>query len=131
MYKKFNVFCSENSEVISMSINEKVSNYVTFPKTFESYAWYKPIIVFILATIIMFVIGGLMSIAASIVFGLDFLRFVFGGGIDGLNSAMPIIFTDLFIFMFVPGLILHQKLLKTGHFLHMHLQGADGISNFI
>ena len=60
----------------------------------------------------MFVVGVLMSLATSLVFGLDFLKFVFGGGIDGLNSAMPIIFSDLFIFMFVPGLYLASKIVN-------------------
>lgn len=88
------------------------TEFTAFPRTFEGYAWYKPIIVFILANIIMFVVGVLMSLATSLVFGLDFLKFVFGGGIDGLNSAMPIIFSDLFIFMFVPGLYLASKIVN-------------------
>ena len=41
-----------------MTVNDKISDYITFPITFESYVWYKPIIVFILANIVMFVIGG-------------------------------------------------------------------------
>ncbi|MBQ7928664.1 MAG: CPBP family intramembrane metalloprotease [Methanobrevibacter sp.] len=88
------------------------TEFTTFPRTFEGYAWYKPIIVFILASIIMFVVGVLMSLVTSLVFGLDFLKFVFGGGIDGLNSAMPIIFSDLLIFMFVPGLYLASKIVN-------------------
>ena len=95
-----------------MSNNEKISDYITFPRTFEKYAWYKPIIVFILATIIMFILGGLMTLAASQVFGVDFIKFVLGKGIDGLNSAIPIIFTDLFIFMFIPGLYIASKIVK-------------------
>ena len=60
----------------------------------------------------MFVVGVLMSLVTSLVFGLDFLKFVFGGGIDGLNSAIPIIFSDLLIFMFVPGLYLASKIVN-------------------
>ena len=95
-----------------MSINDKISDYITFPRTFESYAWYKPIIVFILASIVMFVIGGLLSIVGSLIFGLDFLKFALGSGIEGLNSPIPIIFTDLILFMFVPGLYLASKIVK-------------------
>jgi len=95
-----------------MSNNEKISDYITSPRTFEKYAWYKPIIVFILATIIMFILAGLMTLAASQVFGVDFIKFVLGKGIEGLNSAIPIIFTDLLIFMFVPGLYLASKIVK-------------------
>ena len=95
-----------------MSNNEKISDYITSPRTFEKYAWYKPIIVFILATIIMFILAVLMTLAASQVFGVDFIKFVLGKGIEGLNSAIPIIFTDLLIFMFVPGLYLASKIVK-------------------
>lgn len=95
-----------------MSINDKISDYITFPRTFESYAWYKPIIVFILANIVMFIIGGLMLIVGSLIFGFDFVKITFGSGIEGLNSAIPIIFSDLFIFMFVPGLYFASKIVK-------------------
>ena len=61
-----------------MSINDKISEYITFPRTFESYAWYKPIIVFILANIVMFIIGGLMLIVGSLIFGFDFVKITFG-----------------------------------------------------
>ena len=92
-----------------MSITDRISDYVTFPRTFENYAWYKPIIVFIIATLIMAIIQGLVVFGISLTFGLDVLRSFRGGG---LNSALPIIITDLIIFMFVPGLYVASKIVK-------------------
>ena len=43
------------------------------------------------------------------VFGLDAIRSLSGAG---LNSALPIIITDLIIFMFVPALYVASKIVK-------------------
>ncbi len=92
-----------------MSITDRISDYVTFPRTFENYAWYKPIIVFIIATILMFIIQGVVFLGIALVFGLDELRTL---GSSGLNSAFSIIITDLIIFMFVPALYVASKIVK-------------------
>lgn len=92
-----------------MTVYDKISDYVTFPRTFENYAWYKPIIVFIITTIIMVIIEGVLMFGISLVFGLDVIRTLRGGG---LNSALPIILTDLVIFMFVPALYVASKIVK-------------------
>ena len=92
-----------------MSINDKISDYITFPRTFENYAWYKPIIVFIIATIILVIFQGVVFLGITLVFGLDVLRTMSG---NGLNSALSIIITDLVIFMFVPGLYVASKIVK-------------------
>lgn len=42
-------------------------------------------------------------------FGLDAIRSLSG---VGLNSALPIIITDLIIFMFVPALYVASKIVK-------------------
>ena len=35
-----------------MTEKNTISDYITFPKTFENYKWYKPILVFIVGFII-------------------------------------------------------------------------------
>ena len=88
------------------------NDFITFPKAFTNYAWYKPIIVFILTTVIMFILGGLITLFASQFFGVEFNKTVLGGGIDGLNSAMSFLFSDLIIIMFIPGLYVASKIVK-------------------
>ena len=89
--------------------NDKIPDYVTFPRTFENYAWYKPIIVFIMVPIMMVIIEGVVMLGIASVFGLDAIRSLSGAG---LNSALPIIITDLIIFMFVPALYVASKIVK-------------------
>lgn len=88
------------------------TEYITFPRAFKNYVWYKPILVFILASIIMFFIGGIIALVTYQMFGVDFIKSIFGGGIDGLNSATSVLFTDLIIIMFLPGLYLASKIIK-------------------
>ncbi|MBR0370580.1 MAG: CPBP family intramembrane metalloprotease [Methanobrevibacter sp.] len=95
-----------------MSINEKISDYITFPRTFENYAWYKPLIVFIIASVIMFFIGGIIVVSTALLFGTDFTRFLLGGGIDGLNSSLPVLFSDLIIMLFIPALYISSKIVR-------------------
>lgn len=93
-----------------MSVNDKIMDYVTFPRTFENYRWYKPILVFIISLIITAVLGGVIFLVSYLGFGMEFTKFLIGGGIEGLNSPLPIIFTDLIIFMFVPSLYIASKI---------------------
>ena len=95
-----------------MSTNEKISDYITFPRTFEKYAWYKPLMVFILASIIMFIIGEALVLSTALLFGVDFTRFLLGGGINGLNSALPVLFADLIIMLFIPALYISSKIVR-------------------
>lgn len=95
-----------------MTVNDKISDYITFPRTFEKYGWYKPILVLIITLIIMAVIQGLLILFTSLTFGTEYTRFLFSGGIDSLNSAMPVIFGDLIILIFISSLYIASKIVK-------------------
>ncbi len=79
----------------------------------------------------MAVIQGLLILFTSLTFGTEYTRFLFSGGIDSLNSAMPVIFGDLIILIFIPSLYIASKLLKIDHFLLIHLHEVDGTLNSI
>lgn len=95
-----------------MSVQDKVSDYVTFPRTFENYRVFKPILVLMLTLVIMFILVGLLFLVSYLIGGVGFLKLSFVGDVRGLNSAMPIIFSDLLLFMFVPALYLASKIVK-------------------
>ena len=95
-----------------MTMNAKISDYITFSKTFENYRWYKAIFVFIVSFIIMLILGVLIVGVFYLVIGPDFLKSVFHGGYEALNSPMNILFTDLLIIIFIPSLYLASKVVK-------------------
>ena len=95
-----------------MTMNDKIADYITFPRTFESYRWYKPILVFIVAFIITLILSGLIMGVFYLIAGFDFLRLVFQGGYEVLNSPLAILFADLLIIVFIPSLYLASKVVK-------------------
>lgn len=95
-----------------MTMNEKIADYITFPKTFENYRWYKPILVLVLSIIIMSILSGITISAFYIMAGPDFIRSVFYGGYEILVSPMAMFFMDLIIIMFLPSLYIASKVVK-------------------
>ena len=93
-------------------MDDKIVDYVTFPRTFESYRWYKPIIVFILSFIITFLLTGLIIGIFYLMVGPDFLRATIRGGYEALNSPLAIFFSDLLIIVFIPSVYLASKVVK-------------------
>lgn len=95
-----------------MTMNDKISDYITFPRTFENYRWYKPILVFIVGFIIMLVLGAAITEIFYIMLGADFIIPVLDGGYEILNSPLAIFFTDLLVIIFIPSLYLASKVVR-------------------
>lgn len=95
-----------------MTMNDKIADYITFPKTFENYRWYKPILVLILTLVILFILGALVFGVFYLMAGFDFMQAILKGGYEALNSPLAILFTDLLIIIFIPALYLASKVIK-------------------
>ena len=89
-----------------------IPDYITFPRTFENYRWYKPILVFILSSIIFLILGIVITVAFYVIVGPEFVQFVFKGGYEALISPMAIFFTDLLIIILIPSIYLASKIIK-------------------
>ena len=89
-----------------------ILDYITFPRTFESYRWYKPILVFILGSIIYLILGTAITVSFYVIVGPDFVMSVFRGGYEVLISPMAIFFTDLLIIILIPAIYLASKIIK-------------------
>ncbi len=94
-----------------MAKNE-ISDYITFPKTFESYRWYKPIIVFILFFIIMIILSGITVFVTSQIFGPHFMNVLFSKNTEFRHDAVAFFFSNFMIFLIVPSLYLASKIVK-------------------
>jgi len=64
----------------------------------------------------MLVIDLVIILGSSMVFGVSFIGLALGGGTEGLNSALPVLFSDLIIIMFIPSLYIASKIIKDGPF---------------
>lgn len=92
--------------------NDKISDYTTFPRTFENYKWYKPILVLIVSLVLIAIFEVLVVGFFYILFGFDFLKSVLSGGYEALSSPMAILFADLIIIVFIPTLYLASRIVK-------------------
>ena len=90
----------------------KISEYITFPRTFENYKWYKPILVFIIALIIYILLNSLITMIFGKVYGWDVIYSIDIGGYEALNTAVGEIYTDLGIIVASPSIFIASKIVK-------------------
>ena len=115
-----------------MTENDKeISDYITFPRTFEKYRWYKPILVFIVGLILLLIFQLIVVLGFCVIYDWNFIMQIIDGGYEVLNTEGGQIFTDLGVIIMLPALYLATKLLKTDLFLHILLHVEDGILSSI
>ena len=95
-----------------MKEKNKIAEYITFPRTFENYKWYKPILVFIIALIIYFILNYVVSIVFGGIYGWDVIDSIDAGGYEALNTAVGQIYTDLGIIVAIPAIFIAAKIVK-------------------
>ena len=94
-----------------MTENNEITDYITFPKTFKEYRWYKPILVFIIGFIIMIILQGILMIAFAAIFGISAPSLA-SGGYEMLNNEWGDIFTNLGIIIMIPSLYIATKIVR-------------------
>lgn len=92
--------------------NEEISEYITFPRSFEKYKWYKPILVFIVGIIIYIILNVILVAVFSGIYGENFADSIINGGYEVLNTEAGQILSDLSIIITIPSLYLATKIVK-------------------
>jgi membrane protease YdiL (CAAX protease family) len=95
-----------------MRENNKITEFITFPKTFEKYKWYKPILVFIIGLILMFIFQGILLVVFGAIYGESAMDIITGGGYEVLNNKLGEIFTDLTVIVMIPALYIATKIVR-------------------
>lgn len=95
-----------------MSEKNKISDFITFPKTFDNYKWYKPILVFIVGFILSLIFMGIVLLIFWGSFGSGFVNSIVSGGYEVLNTEWGQIFTDLGVIVLLPALYVASKIVK-------------------
>ena len=94
-------------EISKLLNKNEEKEFTTFPRTLETYAWYKPILIFIIAAIVTLVISG----AAINILGAD----PRSGGIMGLIS------TAITVIAMIPGIYVGEKLIYKISFSKLYI----------
>ena len=92
--------------------DEKISEYIDFPRTFEKYRWYKPILVLIVGLIIFLIFQVLLVLFFNAIYGWNFIMQIATGGYEVLNTEVGQIFTDLGVIVTIPALYFATKIVK-------------------
>ena len=96
-----------------MTENDKeISDYITFPRTFEKYRWYKPILVFIVGLILLLIFQLIVVLGFCVIYDWNFIMQIIDGGYEVLNTEGGQIFTDLGVIIMLPALYLATKIVK-------------------
>lgn len=95
-----------------MSEKNKISDFITFPKTFDNYKWYKPILVFIVGLILSMIFMGIVVLIFWVSFGSGFVNSIVSGGYEVLNTEWGQIFTDMGVIVLLPALYVASKIVK-------------------
>ena len=95
-----------------MTENNEITEFITFPKTFEKYRWYKPILVFIIGLILMFIFQGILLVVFGAIYGESAMDIITGGGYEVLNTNLGEIFSDLSVIVMIPALYIATKIVR-------------------
>lgn len=93
-------------------MSEKTLEFITLPKTFEKYKWYKPILVFIISAIIFIIFSIILTGIFEICFGENMIANIVNGGYESMNTELGDIFSNLSVIIMIPSLYLGTKIVK-------------------
>ena len=95
-----------------MTENNTTSDFITYPKTFEKYKWYKPILVFIISAIVYVILSVILTVAFGAIFGGNFTYSLVIGGYESMNTPIGHVFADLSVIIMIPSLYIGAKIVR-------------------
>ena len=112
--KRFYIYLTSN--IINMAENNeenrKISDYITYPRTFENYRWYKPILVFIVVLIMYVIFLIIIDVVFGNIFGSKLVDSLMEGGYEVLNNPLGELLSDLTLVIMIPSLYIATKIVK-------------------
>ena len=92
--------------------DQGISEFITFPKSFEKYRWYKPILVFIIALIIYFILTLVLVAVFSGIYGESLIDALLNAGYEAMDTEVGQIFNQLAVIILIPSLYIATKIVK-------------------
>ncbi len=91
----------------------KFSDFVTFPRTFEKYKWYKPLISLVLVLIVYFVFQIILLVVFNFIYGETVINGILFGGYETLNTSdASVYFSYISIAVFIPAIYIASKIVR-------------------
>lgn len=86
--------------------------YITFPRTFENYRWYKPILVFIIGAIVYVILQVAIFAIFGMAYGWNTIFQLMTQGYEALNSEAGSYIGYLSVAIFLPSLYIATKIVR-------------------
>ncbi|WP_407432122.1 CPBP family intramembrane glutamic endopeptidase [Methanobrevibacter sp.] len=91
----------------------KFPDYVTFPRTFDKYKWYKPLITIVLVTILYFLFQNILVLVFNTVYGENTINAILNGGYETLNNSdVSVYYSYLSMIIFAPAIYIASKIVR-------------------
>ena len=95
-----------------MSENKKTPDFITYPKTFENFKWYKPILIFIIGFIATIIFSIILVIAFESIYSVNLIESIILGGYESMNSPVGQVISDLSVIIMIPSLYVGAKIVN-------------------
>ena len=92
-------------------LNE-ISDFITYPRTFENYKWYKPILVIIVTVILGMLFNLIIAGILYFLYGTSIAAIFQSGEYEALNSEIGLIASLLSLAVMIPALYIASKIVK-------------------
>lgn len=96
-------------------INDESSDFITYPKTFKGYRWYKPILIGILAIVIYMVLSAILLLAVMGTFHIDYM--IFFNSLTNSSNYLSLdnitgIVSSISVILIIPSIFLASKIVR-------------------
>lgn len=92
---------------------KEVPDYITFPRTFEEYKWYKPLLTIVVTLVVYVIFQGILGIIFGAIYGLDFISTIFSIRYETLNSSDALVyFSYLSVGAFIPSIYIASRIVR-------------------
>ncbi len=95
-----------------MNGKNEIPEYATFPRTFEKYRWYKPLLVLAVGVIVYFILIFVMVILFGAIYGTDATNALMGGSYESLNSEAGAYMSFLSVAIILPSLYVASRVVR-------------------
>ena len=93
--------------------DNKFHDYITFPRTFKNYKWYKPLIIIVIAVVLFSIFQIVMTVLFKGIYGEAVFTQVIGGGYETLNTSdVSVYYSYLSLAIFIPILYIASKIVR-------------------
>ena len=92
--------------------DDKFPEFITFPRTFEKYKWYKPLLVLLIGAIVYLVLQTLIIAIFGIAYGFDVISPLVSEGYSSLNSELGSYIGYLSVAIFIPSIYIASRIVR-------------------